>query len=89
MVDDRVKLRLFLGRDLFHAQRRERNLVRREVLQQQQHQGEQDDRRGAGPGGDQRGNEGHVDKPEQEHRQDHARLEAAVLSELHAACHYA
>ncbi len=73
--------RLLLRRHLLDAHRRHRDFVRRVVLQDKQHDGHRDDHGGSGAGDDQGRDEGDVNQPEQEHGEDHARLQAAVLAE--------
>ena len=69
------------GRDLLDAQRGQRDLVRGEQLHEQQHDGDDDDHARARARREQHADEHDVDQPEQEHRQEHPRLQAGVLAE--------
>ena len=70
-----------LGRDLLGAHRGQRELVREEQLQQRQAADDHDHDDRAGAGGEQRADEGHVQQPQQEQRDQHPELEAGVARE--------
>ncbi len=61
-LDDPVQLGLFLGGDLFGAERRERDLVRGEELQRQHEHCDHDDQAGGRAGSEKGADEHHVDE---------------------------
>ncbi len=81
-LDDPMQLGLFLGSDLFGAERRERDLVRGEELHRQHEHRDHDDQAGGCAGGEEGADEHHVDESQQEHRQQHSCLQTAVFAEL-------
>jgi hypothetical protein len=80
-VDYRVQLRRLARLHLPRPHRQQRDLVGREELEQEQRAGDHRDGHRARAGGDQNADQQGVDEPEQEHRQQHPRLEARIASE--------
>jgi hypothetical protein len=70
-----------LRRDLLRAHRRQPKLVREEKLGEREAGGDDEDEDRAGARGEQRSHEGHVEKAEQEQREQHPELETGVARE--------
>ena len=73
--------RRLLRADHARAHREQRDLVRREVLDQEQAAGDHGDRHRAGARGDQHADQHRVDETEQEQGQEHPGLKAGITAE--------
>jgi hypothetical protein len=83
-----VKAGRLLGRDLLRAHRGEPDLVRQEQLRDREAARDDQDHHGARAGGEQHADQGHVQKPQQEDREEHPELESGVATDLYAlTCH--
>jgi hypothetical protein len=80
-LDQAVQLGRLLRAHLVRAHRRQRDLVRGEELDQEQHRRDHRDRDRAGSRGEQDADQDRVNQPEQEQRQQHPGLEPGVATE--------